>query len=50
MLPHETLPFGGYGKLFGFARDELIFFLFGGKKTDGSLDRTIWEGRSSILN
>lgn len=50
MLPHETLPFGGYGKLFGFAREELIFFLFGGKKADGSLDRTIWEGRSSILN
>ena len=50
MLPDETLPFGGYGKLFGFAREELIFFLFGGKKADGSLDRTIWEGRSSILN
>lgn len=50
MLPHETEPFGGYGKLFGFAKDELIFFLFGGKKADGSLDRTIWEGRSSILN
>lgn len=50
MLPHETEPFGGYGKLFGLARDELIFVLFGGKKADGSLDRTIWEGRSSILN
>lgn len=50
MLPDAEQPFGRYQQLFGFTRNGLIFYLFGGQKVDGSQDRAIWEGKSYILN